>query len=89
MSIPRIIYLALALAGLLIPWYYNLQFMQESGGAFSITEFMAAAAFLLFRWITQRREDAKKEKQVVKFSEWSPSHYVAGNVCMGRGWLAT
>lgn len=44
MSIPRVLYLVLAVAGLIIPWYYNLQFMQQSGGAFDIVEFMAAAA---------------------------------------------
>ncbi len=44
MSLPRILYLALAIAGLVIPWYYNLQFMQQSDGAFDIIEFMAAAA---------------------------------------------
>jgi hypothetical protein len=44
MSIPRILYLVLAVAGLVIPWYYNLQFMQQSGGSFDVAEFMAAAA---------------------------------------------
>lgn len=43
MSTPRIIYLILAIAGLLVPWYYNLQFMQASGGAFDLGEFLAAA----------------------------------------------
>lgn len=44
MSIPRILYLVLAIAGLVFPWYYNLQFMQQAGGSFDITDFMAAAA---------------------------------------------
>ena len=44
MSLPRVLYLVLAIAGLVIPWYYNLQFMQQSDGAFDIGEFMAAAA---------------------------------------------
>jgi hypothetical protein len=44
MSIPRILYLLLALAGVVMTWYYNLQFMEESGGSFDIAEFMAAGA---------------------------------------------
>ena len=44
MSVPRIFYLSLTLAGLIIPWYYNLQFMDQSGGAFSIAEFIAASS---------------------------------------------
>ena len=44
MSVPRIFYLSLTLAGLIIPWYYNFQFMQQSGGAFSIAEFIAASS---------------------------------------------
>ena len=44
MSVPRILYLALAVAGLVIPWYYNLQYLEQAGGAFEIGEFMAAAA---------------------------------------------
>jgi hypothetical protein len=32
------------LAGLVIPWYFNLQYMQQAQGAFDFTEFMAAAA---------------------------------------------
>jgi len=44
MSIPRILYLLLALAGLVITWYYNLQFIEESGGSFDIGAFMAAGA---------------------------------------------
>lgn len=44
MSIPRILYLALALAGLVMTWHYNLQFIAESGGSFDIGAFMAAGA---------------------------------------------
>lgn len=44
MSVPRILYLVLTLAGLIIPWYYNLQFMEQSGGAFSIADFIAASS---------------------------------------------
>jgi len=44
MSIQRILYLVLALAGVVMTWYYNLQFMQESGGSFDLAAFMAAAA---------------------------------------------
>jgi hypothetical protein len=44
MSIPRILYLLLAIVGLVMTWYYNLQFMEESGGAFDIAEFMAASS---------------------------------------------
>ena len=44
MSIPRILYLLLALAGVVMTWYYNLQFMQESGGSFDLAAFMAAGA---------------------------------------------
>jgi hypothetical protein len=44
MSITRSIYLALAIFGLAITWYYNLQFMAESGGSFDVTEFIAAGA---------------------------------------------
>ncbi len=44
MSVPRILYLALALAGLIMTWYYNLQFIDESGGHFDLGTFMAAGA---------------------------------------------
>jgi hypothetical protein len=44
MSIPRILYLLLAIAGIVMTWYYNLQFMQESGGSFDLGEFMAASS---------------------------------------------
>ena len=44
MSIPRVLYLFLAIAGVMMTWYYNLQFMQESGGSFDLAEFMAASS---------------------------------------------
>jgi hypothetical protein len=44
MSIPRIIYLLLAIIGLVMTWYYNLQFIAESGGGFDIGEFIAAGS---------------------------------------------
>lgn len=44
MSAARIFYLLLAIAGLVIPWIYNLQFMSESGGSFDIGEFVAAGS---------------------------------------------
>ena len=44
MSIPRILYLLLALAGLVMTWYYNLQFIAESGGSFDISAFLAASS---------------------------------------------
>lgn len=44
MSLPRILYLLLALTGLAVTWYYNLQFIEDSGGRFDITEFIAAGA---------------------------------------------
>jgi hypothetical protein len=44
MSIPRILYLLLAIAGLVMTWYYNLQFIADSGGSFDIGEFMAAGS---------------------------------------------
>ena len=44
MSVPKIFYLSLTLAGLIIPWYYNLQFIDQSDGTFSIAEFIAASS---------------------------------------------
>lgn len=44
MSIPRILYLVLAVAGVVMTWYYNLQFIQESGGNLDLGAFMAAGA---------------------------------------------
>ena len=44
MSLPRIIYLLLALLGLVMTWYYNLQFISASGGSFDIGEFIAAGS---------------------------------------------
>ncbi len=44
MSLPRILYLALAIAGLVMTWYFNLQFIEESGGSFDVGEFIAAGA---------------------------------------------
>ena len=36
------VYLLLAGAGLVATWYFNLRFIEESGGVFSVTEFMRA-----------------------------------------------
>lgn len=44
MSIRRTIYLLLAIAGLVMTWFYNLQFISESGGSFDVMEFVAAGA---------------------------------------------
>lgn len=44
MSIPRVLYLLLALAGLFMTWHYNLQFMAQSGGSFDIGAFVAASS---------------------------------------------
>ncbi|MEH6634466.1 MAG: DUF2834 domain-containing protein [Halioglobus sp.] len=44
MSITRIVYLLLAIIGLVVTWYYNLQFIAESGGTFDVAEFIAAGA---------------------------------------------
>ena len=44
MSITRTVYLLLAIFGLVMTWYYNLQFIAESGGSFDVTEFIAAGA---------------------------------------------
>ena len=44
MSIARMIYLMLAIFGLVMTWYYNLQFMADSGGSFDIAAFVAAGA---------------------------------------------
>lgn len=44
MSITRTIYLLLAIVGLVMTWYYNLQFIADSGGGFDVTEFIAAGA---------------------------------------------
>ena len=44
MSIARMIYLMLAIFGLVMTWYYNLQFMADSGGSLDIAEFVAAGA---------------------------------------------
>lgn len=41
MSAIRVLYLLLAIAGLLIPWYFNIQFMQAYDGAFDLGQFMA------------------------------------------------
>ncbi len=35
------IYLLLAIAGLIVPWYFNLQFMAQGDGEFSIRDFVA------------------------------------------------
>lgn len=43
MSGVRILYLVLAIAGLVVPWYFNLQFMQQAGGQFVLSDFVAAA----------------------------------------------
>ena len=44
MSITRTIYLLLAIVGLVMTWYYNLQFIAESGGSFDVAEFVAAGS---------------------------------------------
>ena len=44
MSSTRTIYLLLAIFGLVMTWYYNLQFIAESGGSFDVAEFIAASA---------------------------------------------
>jgi hypothetical protein len=44
MSITRSIYLLLAVLGLVMTWYYNLQFIADSGGSFDVMAFIAAGA---------------------------------------------
>lgn len=44
MSTPRILYLALTIAGVVLTWYYNLQFISESGGSFDFANFVAQGA---------------------------------------------
>ncbi len=44
MSIPRTLYLLLAVAGIVLTWYYNLQFISESGGSFDVASFIAHGA---------------------------------------------
>ena len=44
MSVPRVIYLLLAIIGMVMTWYYNLQFIEQSGGSFDISDFVAAGA---------------------------------------------
>ena len=44
MSIPRVLYLLLAIIGLVMTWYYNLQFIEDSGGSFDIASFVAAGS---------------------------------------------
>ena len=44
MSIPRVLYLLLAVVGVGMTWYHNLQFMQESGGMFDLGAFLAATS---------------------------------------------
>ena len=44
MSIPRVLYLLLAIIGLVMTWYYNLQFIADSGGSFDIASFVAAGS---------------------------------------------
>ncbi len=41
MSIIRIIYLLLTIAGLVMPWYFNLQFMEQYGDGFNLDQFIA------------------------------------------------
>jgi hypothetical protein len=38
----QLAYAALAAIGLVATWYFNLQFMEESGGSFSAVEFVRA-----------------------------------------------
>ena len=44
MSIPKALYFSLAVAGVTTTWFYNFQFMQESGGSFDLAEFLAASS---------------------------------------------
>ena len=39
----QLVYAALAAIGLVATWYFNLQFMSESGGSFSVVDFVAAS----------------------------------------------
>ena len=41
MSPIRILYLLLTIAGLVMPWYFNLQFMDQYGSGFNIEQFIA------------------------------------------------
>ena len=42
MTIRQTVYLALAVVGLCATWFFNLQFMAESGGAFDVPAFVRA-----------------------------------------------
>ena len=76
MSVNRIIYLILAIAGLVMTWYYNLQFMAESGGSFDISEFIAAGleeylysgGVAVMEWADRWPEILPKETLKVTFS---------------------
>ncbi|ARN75657.1 DUF2834 domain-containing protein [Oceanicoccus sagamiensis] len=41
MSAVRILYLLLTVAGLVMPWYFNLQFMAQYGDGFNLDQFIA------------------------------------------------
>lgn len=42
-SVVELLYLALAVAGGVLPWLANLDYIRESGGAFDIADFIARA----------------------------------------------
>ena len=42
MSSRQWVYAVLVVVGFVATWYFNLQFMEESGGTFSVAEFVAA-----------------------------------------------
>lgn len=39
----QMVYAALAVLGLIVAWHFNLRFMSESGGSFSVVDFVAAS----------------------------------------------
>ena len=42
-TVRQLIYAALALIGLLAPWFFNMQYMQANPGPFSVAHFVAEA----------------------------------------------
>ncbi len=39
----QMLYAALVVVGLVATWYFNLKFMEESGGSFSVVDFVTAS----------------------------------------------
>ncbi len=79
-QIRKTVFAATAVLGVCVTWYFNLQFMAETGG-FSLTEFVAAT------YVNAASASISNDLLVVVFTFLFWSYFEAQRLAMKRWWL--